>query len=135
MRTQQPGRRGSRRSSQRLRSAASSLRDRISQASRVSRMRFPKPEVGVASGELRAWNHRFYMGLQTKRLCTQDRRGGSWWGSELFCIQCVVSLGPAGRRNVRCCVLSDYACLLAQSLLRTSVAGSGWVLPKHRLIS
>ena len=56
-------------------------------------------------------------------------------GSELFCIQCVVSLGPAGRRNVRCCVLSDYACLLAQSLLRTSVAGSGWVLPKHRLIS
>ena len=30
-------------------------------------------------------------------------------GSELFCIQCVVSLGPAGRRNVRCCVLSDYA--------------------------
>ena len=65
------------------------------------------------------------MGLQTKRLCTQDRRGGSWWGgSELFCIQCVVSLGPAGRRNVRCCVLSDYACLLAQ---RTSVAGSGWV--------
>ena len=56
-------------------------------------------------------------------------------GSELFCIQCVVSLGPAGRRNVRCCVLSDYACLLAQSLLRTSVAGSGWVHPKHRLIS
>ena len=55
--------------------------------------------------------------------------------SELFCIQCVVSLGPAGRRNVRCCVLSDYACLLAQSLLRTSVAGPGWVLPKHRLIS
>ena len=52
-------------------------------------------------------------------------------GSELFCIKCVVSLGPAGRRNVRCCVLSDYACLLAQ----TSVAGSGWVLPKHRLIS
>ena len=21
-----------------------------------------------------------YSGLQTKRLCTQDRRGGSWWG-------------------------------------------------------
>ena len=40
-------------------------------------------------------------------------------GLELFCIQCVVSLGPAGRRNVRCCVLSDYACLLAQSLLRS----------------
>ena len=54
---------------------------------------------------------------------------------ELFCIQCVVSLGPAGRKNVRCCVLSDYACLLAQSLLRTSVAGYGGVLPKHRLIS
>ena len=31
--------------------------------------------------------------------------------------------------------VADYACLLAQSLLRTSVAGSGWVLPKHRLIS
>ena len=72
------------------------------------------------------------MGLQTKRLCTQDRRGGSLWGLELFCIQCVVSLGPAGRR---CCVLLDYACLLARSVLRTSVAGSGWVLPKHRLIT
>ena len=58
--------------------------------------------------------------------------GGSLWG---VCIQCVVSLGPAGRKNVRCCVLSDYACLLAQSLLRTSVAGYGGVLPKHRLIS
>ena len=23
----------------------------------------------------------------------------------------IVFLGPAGRRNVRCCVLSDYACL------------------------
>ena len=67
------------------------------------------------------------MGLQTKRRCTQDRRGGSLWGEgmvELFCIQCVVLLGPAGRRNVRCCVLSDYACLLARSVLRTSVAGS-----------
>ena len=32
-------------------------------------------------------------------------------------------------------VLSDYACLLAQSLLCTSVAGYGGVLPKHRLIS
>ena len=61
--------------------------------------------------------------------------GAACGGLELFCIQCVVSLGPAGRKNVRCCVLSDYACLLAQSLLRTSVAGSGWVLPKHRLIS
>ena len=64
---------------------------------------------------------------------------GSTWGklvgSELFCIQCVVSLGPVGRRNVRCSVLSDYACLLARSVFRTSVAGSDWVLPKHRLIS
>ena len=58
--------------------------------------------------------------------------GAACGGLELFCIQCVVSLGPAGRR---CCVLSDYACLLARSVLRTSVAGSGWVLPKHRLIS
>ena len=61
--------------------------------------------------------------------------GAACGGLELFCIQCVVSLGPAGRKNVRCCVLSDYAHLLARSVLRTSVAGSGWVLPKHRLIS
>ena len=61
--------------------------------------------------------------------------GAACGGLELFCIQCVVSLGPAGRKNVRCCILSDYACLLAQSLLRTSVAGYGGVLPKHRLIS
>ena len=61
--------------------------------------------------------------------------GAACGGLELFCIQCVVSLSPAGRKNVRCCVLSDYACLLAQSLLRTSVAGSGCVLPKHRLVS
>ena len=61
--------------------------------------------------------------------------GAACGRSELFCIKCVVSLGPAGRRNVQCCVLSDYARLLARSVLRTSVAGSGWVLPKHRLIS
>ena len=58
--------------------------------------------------------------------------GAACGGLELFCIQCVVSLGPARRKNVRCCVLSDYACLLAQSL---PVAGYGGVLPKHRLIS
>ena len=76
------------------------------------------------------------MGLQTKWLCTQDRRGGSLWAVRVILNpECVVSLGPAGRRNVRCCVLSDYACLLAQSLLCTSVAGYGGVLPKHRLIS
>ena len=49
--------------------------------------------------------------------------GAACGGLELFCIQCVVSLGPVGRKNVRCCVLSDYACLLAQSL---PVAGSGF---------
>ena len=61
--------------------------------------------------------------------------GAACGGLELFCIQCVVSLGPAGRKNVRCCVLSDYACLLARFVLRKSVAGSDWVLPKYRLIS
>ena len=59
--------------------------------------------------------------------------GAARGGLELFCIQCVVSLGPAGRKNVQCCVLSDYACLLARSVLRTSIAGSDWELPKHRL--
>ena len=70
--------------------------------------------------------------LYIHRIDVEAGCGGG--GSELG-IQCVVLLGPAGRRNVRCCVLSDYACLLARSLLRTSVAGSGWVLSKHRLIS
>ena len=52
--------------------------------------------------------------------------GAACGGLELFCIQRIVSLGPAGRKNVRCCVLSDYACWLARSVLRTSVAGSDW---------
>ena len=60
-----------------------------------------------------------------KALYTGLTWGTASGGLELFCIQCVVSLGPAGRKNVRCCVLSDYACLLAPSVLRTYVAGSG----------
>ena len=43
-----------------------------------------------------------------KALYTGSTLGQLVGGGELFCIQCVVSLGPAGRRNVRCCVLSDY---------------------------
>ena len=41
--------------------------------------------------------------------------GQSWVSSALYS-----SVRPAGRRNVRCCVLSE--CLLARSVLRMSVA-------------
>ena len=52
------------------------------------------------------FTHRF---TNEKALYIQRIDVGAACGvSELFCIHRVVSLGPAGRRNVRCCVLWDY---------------------------
>ena len=78
-------------------------------------------------------------GVGTTLLVTDEKAlyTGSTWGQAVGAgvrVGYPVLLGPAGRRNVRCCVITDYACLLARSVLRTSVAGSG-LLPKHRLIS
>ena len=54
---------------------------------------------------------------------------GSTWkqlvGGQSYSVSSALyrSVRPA-EETVRCCVLSDYACLLARSVLRTSVAGS-----------
>ena len=58
------------------------------------------------------------MGLQTKRLCTLDRRGSKLWRVRviLYPVRCIARSGRP--KNVRCCVLSDYVCLLARSVRR-----------------
>ena len=44
------------------------------------------------------------------------------------------SVRPAEKTSDFAYYRTIYTCLLARSVLRTSVAGSDWVLPKHRLI-
>ena len=45
--------------------------------------------------------------------------GAACGGLELFCIQCVVSLGPAGRKNVRCCGLHVFARAVSPPYVRS----------------
>ena len=50
----------------------------------------------TAFAPLYSWGHR------RKGSVHKIDVGAACGGLELFCIQCVVSLGPAGRKNVRC---------------------------------
>ena len=75
------------------------------------------------------------MGLQTKRLCTQDRRGSRLRRVRviLYPVRCIARSGrPKKRTMLRIIGLPMFARAVCP---RTSVAGSDWVLPKHRLIS